>query len=270
MATEGSRFFFSYAREDSELVLRLARELRKAGANLWLDQLDIRGGQRWDEAVQAALESCQGLVAVLSPSSVVSQNFLDEVSYALEKQKQIIPLLHQECAIPFRLRRLQYVNFVDNYSDGFDDLLQALERPKEEPRDGEITGAVLQPVSRKARHEAFLRRMIAMLAGAVAGANIGAAASFFGDPYHKEPWIGSLVSGFFWAMTGLITGTNRKLILFTLSTSLMGVIYVSNRGPEKFAIVRMFGIGAPVGAFLGALAILLWTIMGMIDRRLNR
>lgn len=126
MAAENSKFFFSYAREDSEFVLKLAIELRKAGAGLWLDQLDILGGQRWDEAVQAALGSCQGMLAVLSPSSVASQNFMDEVSYALEERKQVIPVLYRECTIPFRLRRVQHVNFTISYENGFADLLRAL------------------------------------------------------------------------------------------------------------------------------------------------
>ena len=47
---EGIKNFFSYAREDSEFVLKLAKELRAVGVNLWLDQLDILGGQRWDPA----------------------------------------------------------------------------------------------------------------------------------------------------------------------------------------------------------------------------
>ena len=36
--------FFSYSRTDSEFVLKLAKDLRKAGANIWLDQLDIKAG----------------------------------------------------------------------------------------------------------------------------------------------------------------------------------------------------------------------------------
>src|SRR5262245_53328851 len=102
-----SRFLFSYARHDSEFVLKLAKDLRAAGADCWLDQLDILGGQRWDEAVQAALMSCPGMLAVLSPSSVASQNVMDEVSYALEEGKHVVPVLYQKCAVPFRLRRVQ-------------------------------------------------------------------------------------------------------------------------------------------------------------------
>lgn len=133
MTTEVTRFFFSYAREDSDFVLKLARELRMSGANLWLDRLDIRGGQRWDEAVQAAVESCQGMVAILSPSAVASQNVMDEISYALEEKKQVIPVLYQKCAIPFRLRRVQYVDFSPGYEEAFAELLRALglEQPTE-------------------------------------------------------------------------------------------------------------------------------------------
>lgn len=142
MTTENPKFFFSYAREDSEFVLKLARELRKTGATLWLDRLDIRGGQRWDETVQAALKSCQGMLAVLSPHAVASSNVMDEVSYALEEQKHLIPVLYQECAIPFRLRRVQYVDFRSGYEDGFAELLKALgiEQPTEDTASSRIEG----------------------------------------------------------------------------------------------------------------------------------
>src|SRR5215831_15565065 len=96
------RYFFSYARKDTEFVLKLATELRSAGINLWLDQLDILGGQRWDRAIQEALETCTGMIAVLSPESVDSTNVMDEMSYALEEGKLVVPVVHQPCNIPFR------------------------------------------------------------------------------------------------------------------------------------------------------------------------
>ena len=63
------RYFFSYARKDTEFVLKLAAELRAVGVNLWLDQLDILGGQRWDRAIAEALKTCEGMIAVLPPAS---------------------------------------------------------------------------------------------------------------------------------------------------------------------------------------------------------
>jgi formylglycine-generating enzyme required for sulfatase activity len=123
---EELKYFFSYARKDSAFVLRLAKELREVGVNLWLDQLDILGGQRWDRAVEDALQTCQGMIAVLSPEALASHNVMDEVSYALEERKIIIPILLRSCTIPFRLRRVQYIDFTADYQTGFSQLLRAL------------------------------------------------------------------------------------------------------------------------------------------------
>jgi len=123
---EEIKYFFSYAREDSAFVLRLAKELRRAGANLWLDQLDILGGQRWDRAVQEALDACQGIIAVLSPEALASNNVMDEVSYALEEGKLVVPILLRSCAVPFRLRRVQYIDFIASYDAALPQLLRAL------------------------------------------------------------------------------------------------------------------------------------------------
>jgi hypothetical protein len=106
-----SQYFFSYAHKDSEFVLKLAKELRAIGVKVWLDQLDIFGGQRWDRAIEGALRTCQGMIAVLSPESLASNNVMDEVSYALEEGKLVVPILLRVCVIPFRLRRVQYIDF---------------------------------------------------------------------------------------------------------------------------------------------------------------
>ena len=47
--------FISYSRDDSEFDLRLAQDLKAAGANVWLDQLDIKPGRPWDNAIEDAL-----------------------------------------------------------------------------------------------------------------------------------------------------------------------------------------------------------------------
>src|SRR5439155_18000547 len=126
MEPKSAKAFFSYARVDSEFVLRLATELRSAGACLWLDQLDISAGDRWDSSVESALKSCSYMVVALSPASTASQNVLDEISFALEKNKKIIPIVYRTCDIPFRLKRLQYIDFSVDYRAAFTSLLVAL------------------------------------------------------------------------------------------------------------------------------------------------
>jgi len=100
--------------------------LKAAGANVWLDQLDIAPGQRWARTVQDALNNCQRLLVILSPSSVSSTNVEDEVAFALEKHKTVIPVLYRECEVPYQLRPFQYVDFRTDYDRGLRTLLRTL------------------------------------------------------------------------------------------------------------------------------------------------
>lgn len=105
--------FISYSRKDKEFALKLARELKSAGYLVWLDQLDIPTGARWDDEVEKALRECDIFLIILTPASVSSENVKDEMGYAIDHRKRIMPILLEECLIPLRLRRFQYINFTD-------------------------------------------------------------------------------------------------------------------------------------------------------------
>lgn len=129
-----TKVFFSYARADAGFALKLAKDLRSAGVNVWIDQLDIPVGAQWDRAVESALKACPSLLIVFSPASVASQNVMDEVSFAIDQNKKIIPVLYQDCEIPFRLKRLQYIDFTGDYASSRAGLLSALKvRSTESP-----------------------------------------------------------------------------------------------------------------------------------------
>jgi hypothetical protein len=110
--------FISYSREDSEFALRLAKSLKEAGANVWLDQLELVPGYSWDSAIETALKSATKLLLILSPSSARSDNVRDELFFALERGKIVIPILFKDCDVPLRLQRTQRIDFRTNYSHG--------------------------------------------------------------------------------------------------------------------------------------------------------
>jgi len=116
--------FVSYARADSEFVLRLAHDLKSARLFPWVDQLDIQPGDRWDKAVEDALERSHTLVVVLSTASVASNNVMDEVARALESGKRVVPVVCQECKIPFRLARFEHVDLSRDYAAGLNKLIK--------------------------------------------------------------------------------------------------------------------------------------------------
>jgi len=126
LSIDAPNAFFSYSREDSQFALRLAEDLKAGGANVWLDQLDIEPGQRWARAVEEALNSSQRLIVILSPTSASSTNVSDEVNFALEEHKTIIPVMYRDCKVPFQLRPFQYVDFRTDYEHGLNIMLKTL------------------------------------------------------------------------------------------------------------------------------------------------
>jgi len=128
------QIFISYSRVDTKFVTRLIDDLSKQGLDIWMDQSDIGAGQRWDSVIQDALEACGLFIIILSPHSVESENALDELSFAINSNKRIIPILLENCEIPYRIARIQFVNFTNDYETGFRHLVseitqQAPQRP---------------------------------------------------------------------------------------------------------------------------------------------
>jgi hypothetical protein len=135
--------FISYSRADGEFALKLASDLRAAGEDIWLDQLDIAPGERWDREVERGLKTCRRMLIILSPASAESENVQDEIGYAFQQKKLIIPVLHRPCDIPFRLQRLQYVDFTQDYDRAFARLLPVMKGTDEEV--ARATGSLAPP-----------------------------------------------------------------------------------------------------------------------------
>lgn len=153
--------FVSYSRADTDFVLRLCQDLRASGASIWLDKLDIHPGEEWDQAIERGLSECGLMLVVLSPKSVTSQNVLDEIGYALSREKTIIPVLYRDCEVPYRLNRLEYVDFRTEYDERLKYLLLTIGGAKDNPK------TIPVPVA----HDRS--RRLYVLAGAGAAAIVG-------------------------------------------------------------------------------------------------
>lgn len=125
-----SKIFFSYSRLDSAFALRLAKDIREAGVDIWIDQLDIPAGEHWDVEVEKALTHASCVLVILSPASTASNNVQDEISFALFSGKKIIPVMLEDCVAPFRLRRIKRIDFSKNYLEGLNQILLALKQPE--------------------------------------------------------------------------------------------------------------------------------------------
>ncbi len=137
--------FFSYCRTDSDFALKLAEDLKAAGAHVWMDQLDIDPGQEWDSAVEQAVTRSPRMLLILSPASVQSKNVRNEIAFALDEQKTIIPVLYQDCAVPLQLRRIQHIDFRTDYARGLGRLLKTL--AVEQPAAASVTVPAAAPLT---------------------------------------------------------------------------------------------------------------------------
>jgi hypothetical protein len=140
--------FLSYARKDSQSALKLASDLKAMGVDVWLDQLDISPGERWDRAVEAALSSSTRLIVILSPASMASENVMDEVSYAIEEKKDIVPVIFEDCERPLRMRRFQYIDFTADYAAALKKLLSLLKAMSHSSEKGSAKKAVTKGATR--------------------------------------------------------------------------------------------------------------------------
>ncbi len=122
--------FISYSRINSDFALRLAKDLKAVGEDIWFDQLDIPTGARWDDEIEKALDKSEAFLIILSPESIKSQNVKDEVGYAIDAGKLILPVVIENCNVPFRLRRFQYVDFTNKpYENSLAEIKHLLPHP---------------------------------------------------------------------------------------------------------------------------------------------
>lgn len=154
-----SRVFVSYSRHDYPFAVRLARELIARGIAAWMDDLALEPGQQWDMAIQEALRASPIYLVILSPDSVKSDNVRAELTYAVQTQKRILPVMYKDCEIPLQLLRIQYLDFRTDLDAAFERLIQALggsERDLGVPFASESNRDFQDVARRHEQHEATL------------------------------------------------------------------------------------------------------------------
>lgn len=139
------KIFISYSRRDTEYVKSLVEALRKQGFEVWFDK-NIRTGTDWDDTIESELKKADAIVLILSKTSVASDNVKDEISYAIGLDKPVNPIKIEECDVPMRLARKQFVDFtVMGHEAGFERLVNDLNISLQEARTSVPKGAFKPP-----------------------------------------------------------------------------------------------------------------------------
>jgi hypothetical protein len=120
--------FISYSRDDVNLAVRLKADLESRQVSTWRDVDDIPAGASWDNEIQKAINDCSHVLLIVTPRSVYSPNVADELSYARDKKKPILPLIFEEASLPLRIHRAQAIDFREDYGTAFSTLIDQLNK----------------------------------------------------------------------------------------------------------------------------------------------
>src|SRR5204863_1860303 len=106
--------FISYSRRDSEFVEGLAADLEARGKSVWIDTQGIGAGEVFPDAIRRAIEGSDAFVFVITPESVASRYCENEVEYALELNKRVVPVVRELVAdevLPEAIRVRHWIPF---------------------------------------------------------------------------------------------------------------------------------------------------------------
>src|SRR5688572_1745413 len=115
-----NHLFVSYKREENQFALKLAASLKNRGIGVWVDLLDIKPSDDWDDSIDKALKSSIGLIAVLTNEYLLSEYCRDELKFARNKGLTIFPILLRhvdEQNMRYWLSNLQYVDFTNWHNE---------------------------------------------------------------------------------------------------------------------------------------------------------
>jgi hypothetical protein len=117
------RVFLCHASQDKPIVRELYQRLNAEGwIDPWLDEEKLLPGQDWNMEIEKAVESADVVVVFLSKNSITKEGYIQkEIKKALDKADEkpdetifIIPLKIEECEVPRRLAKWQWVEFFPN------------------------------------------------------------------------------------------------------------------------------------------------------------
>jgi len=121
--------FISYSRRDSEFVQRMAASLEAQGKVSWVDTEGIADAEVFTQAIRSAIEAADAFLFVITPASVASDYCEQEVTYAGELEKRIVPVLRiavPDDDSPEEIRHRNWIPFTEG--GDFDESLERVVR----------------------------------------------------------------------------------------------------------------------------------------------
>lgn len=118
--------FFSYSHKNAAMADKVTSTLLARGFAVWQDVISIRGGDNWQDAIQAGLQDAAAVVVLWSEASAQSDWVKREIQLARVKGKPIIPLRLDDTPLTDDVALSQAIPLHINWKQGLDRLIREL------------------------------------------------------------------------------------------------------------------------------------------------
>ncbi len=166
------QIFVSYAQSDQTFVARLADDLSRSGAKVWLDIRNAQPGRHWGRSIEQALSACGMMLVVLSPGALECAHVTVEWQAYLEANRPVIPILLKPCDPPGPLRTRRPVDFRHerDYSRSFHQLVTRLiDSGTRVRRTDPVIWTLSEHVNEYRGERALVRASVGMTGGSTEG-----------------------------------------------------------------------------------------------------
>jgi nucleoside 2-deoxyribosyltransferase len=102
--------FVSYSHREADWAKNFARALADRGVHVWLDQFEVKAGERLQEATEKGLRESELFVTLIDPANIKNPSLLFELGAAIAMGKRVVAIVPEdfdpsELPLPFRARR---------------------------------------------------------------------------------------------------------------------------------------------------------------------
>ena len=245
--------FVSYSRRDSEFVRRLADAIsQRGGRDVWLDTEGIADGEVFPEAIKRAIEQSDMFLFVITPSAVDSAYCENEVEYAQQMQKRILPVLREpvpDAELPAEIRDRNWIPFTQDadFEQGMERLVSALDTDLEATKAHTRWLVKTLEWSSERRDNSFLLR----------GSELRAAEAWLAAmPEHADPAPTPLQREYVLASRNAAARRQRTLMIgsFAVAAVSIGLLIFALISRSQAITSRQAAVSERIGARAQALA----------------
>ncbi len=122
-----SKIFISFAHEDYEFASQIRKVLLNERFILNIDKENIKVGENIKQIILNEIKSSSIFIFLISKNSIKYQFVKNELEYAIENGKKILPvLIEKNVDIPEELKDIQFADFTENKEEAISKLIRAL------------------------------------------------------------------------------------------------------------------------------------------------